>query len=261
VEQQMRSDDETTATQLQELLLRNGVSMCLRSVLRSREYLGWTFRGSSYCQLIRNENKQKRLEWALQNRGDRFENVIFSDESSIQLETHRKRCCRKKGEKPTNKPRPKHPLKVHVWAGISTQGATDICIFTGIMDAEFYVKILNNCLLPFISDKFGSSNHRFMQDNDPKHVSRRAQSFFEEKNINWWRIPPESPDLNPIENLWHELKEYLRAKVKPRNLAELKTGIKAFWLTVSPQKCLKYIRHLDKVIPRVIELQGEATGY
>lgn len=79
------------------------------------------------------------------------------------------------------------------------------------MDAEFYVKILNNCL-PFISDKFGSSNHRFMQDSDPKHVSHRAQSFFEEKNINWWRTPPESPDLNLIENLWHELKEYLRAK-------------------------------------------------
>ena len=94
-----------------------------------------------------------------------------------------------------------------------------------------------------------------------QNMSHRAQSFFEEKNINWWRTPPESLDLNPIENLWHELKEYLRAKVKPRNLAELKAGIKAFWLTVSPQKCSKYIRHLDKVIPRVIELQGEATGY
>jgi len=154
-----------------------------------------------------------------------------------------------------------HVPNIRLWAGISTQGATDICIFTGIMDAEFYVKILNNCLLPFISDKFGSSNHRFTQDNDSKHVSHRAQSFFEEKNINWWRTPPESLDLNPIENLWHELKEYLRAKVKPRNLAELKAGIKAFWLTVSPQKCLKYIHRLDKVIPRVIELQGEATGY
>ena len=43
------------------------------------------------------------------------------------------------GEKPQNKPRPKHPPKVHVWAGISTRGATNICIFTGTMDSEFYV--------------------------------------------------------------------------------------------------------------------------
>ena len=44
-----------------------------------------------------------------------------------------------------------------------------------------------------------------MQDNDPKHTSRRAQEFFSEQNVNWW-TPPESPDANPTENLWHELK-------------------------------------------------------
>ncbi len=257
----MRADDETTAIQLHELLMKHGYSMNIRTVLRSREQLGWTFRGSAYCQLIRDVNKQKRLQWALHHRNDHFDNVIFTDECSVQIETHRTRCYRKKGEKPRNKPRPKHPLKVHVWAGISMRGATRVCIFTGIMDAELYVKILDQGLVPFIAEKFGSSVHRFMQDNDPKHVSRRAQSFFEEKNINWWRTPPESPDLNPIENLWHEMKDFLRAKIKPRNLAELKAGIKAFWRTVGVTKCTKYINHLRKVVPRVIELKGDATGY
>jgi len=42
--------------------------------------------------------------------------------------------------------------------------------------------------------------------NDPKHTSRRSREFFEEKGINWWRTPPENPDANQIENLWHELK-------------------------------------------------------
>ena len=93
-----------------------------------------------------------------------------------------------------------------------------------------------------------------------QNMSLAVLSFFEEKNINWWRTSPESPDLNPIENLWHELKEYLRAKVKPRNLAELKTGMKAFWLTVSPQKCLKYIRHLDKVSPESLNYREKQLG-
>lgn len=100
-----------------------------------------------------------------------------------------------------------------------------------------------------------------MQDNDPKHKSRLAQNFFEANQVNWWKTPPESPDLNPIENLWHELKEFLRARVKPRNQKELIAGIKSFWATVTPEKCCKYIRHLHKVIPKVIELQGDATGY
>lgn len=73
--------------------------------------------------------------------------------------------------------------------------------------------------------------------------------------------PPESPDLNPIENLWHELKEYLRAKVKPRNQCELVEGITQFWSTVTIRKCRKYIGHLRKVIPKVMELKGDATGY
>ena len=49
-----------------------------------------------------------------------------------------------------------------------------------------------------------------MQDNDPKHCSEYAQRFYVEVEINWWRTPPELSDINPIENLWHELKEYLR---------------------------------------------------
>ncbi len=57
VEDQMRRDDETTAYQLHFLLNRMGYILSLRTILRCRTSLGWTFRGSSYCQLIRAANK------------------------------------------------------------------------------------------------------------------------------------------------------------------------------------------------------------
>ena len=105
VEEQMRRDDETTASQLHVLLTSLGYALNLRTILRCRTSLGWTFRGSAYCQLIRDVNKQKRLDFARANRSDNFANVIFTDECSVQLESHRRRCCRKEGEPPKNKPR------------------------------------------------------------------------------------------------------------------------------------------------------------
>ena len=71
---------------------------------------------------------------------------------------------------------------------------------------------------------------------------------------------PKSPDLNPIENLLHELKEYIRREVKPTTKRELIDGILQFWRTVDVNKCRKYIGHLNKVIPKVIEVQGAASG-
>ena len=64
-EQQMHIDDETTAHQLHRLLQSRGYKISLRTVLRCRGDL--TFRGSAYCQLVHNVNKQKQREWAKAN--------------------------------------------------------------------------------------------------------------------------------------------------------------------------------------------------
>ena len=78
-----------------------------------------------------------------------------------------------------------------------------------------FVEILDGTLLPFVKDVY-PSGHKFMQDNDPKHTSGYAEQWMKDNGINWWKTLAESPDLNPIENLWHELKVYIRHKVKPK---------------------------------------------
>ena len=100
VEEQMQFDDETSTVQLHHLLNDRGYSILLRTILRCRTSLGWTFRGSAYCQLIREANKEKRLVWAREHVGESFDDVIFTDESSIQMESHRRFCCRKQGMAP-----------------------------------------------------------------------------------------------------------------------------------------------------------------
>ena len=145
------------------------------TVRRSRKQQGWTLQRTRYCQLIRDANKVKRLEFAqrvLETR-DTFNNVIFTDKCSISLEQFRRTCYRKVGEPAKRKPKPKHPLKLHVWAGISRHGGTKICIFEGIMAADLYIDILRTHLLPFITEKL--QNHRFMQDNDRTTIHRKKK--------------------------------------------------------------------------------------
>jgi transposase len=102
VEEQMQKGDETTAYQLYHLLVENGIEISLKTVLRCRTTLGRTFRGSAYCQLIRDANKVKRLQWSEQHKDDNFDDVICT---TVQLETHRRFCCRKIGQVPKPKPR------------------------------------------------------------------------------------------------------------------------------------------------------------
>ena len=142
IETIMRDNDETTSQELKEKIEQQlGIKIATSSIRRLRKKQGWTMAGAGYCQLISNCNKPKRLEFAQQilKEKDNFQNIIFSDESTIKVERYRRFCFRKAGEQKRKKPKPKHPVGVHVWAGISMQGATDICIFEGIIDASVYV--------------------------------------------------------------------------------------------------------------------------
>lgn len=207
-------------------------------------------------------NKKKRLLWCKEQIRvkEKFTDVVFTDECTVQLENHSRLCFRKRLQPRQLKQRAKHPVKIHIWGGISSKGATNIIMFTGVINAERLETVLEVGLLPFIRDKF-AAGHRLQHDNDPKHSSERIETFFEENNVNWWPTPPESPDLNPIENIWGSLKQYLCNTYKPRNLQELKNGIKQFWGTLTPEICQRYISHLDKVMPVVVQKEGNPSGY
>ena len=78
----MQEDDETSATQLLAKLASLGVYVSLATIVRNRVQLGWTYRGSAYCQLIRHQNKEKRLEWARTYLHNNFDYVIWMKQLS-----------------------------------------------------------------------------------------------------------------------------------------------------------------------------------
>lgn len=70
-----------------------------------------------------------------------------------------------------------------------------------IMNFAAYVDIRANNPTAFVN-KIGLWKFIFQQDNDDKHTSKLSKVNFEEKDIELLLLPPQSPDLNPIETLW-----------------------------------------------------------
>ena len=103
----------------------------------------------------------------------------------------------------------------------------------------------------------------FLQDNDSKHKSKSTRNWMEEVGIldNVMVTPASSPDLNPIENVWSSMKDYIQKTVKPKTKDDNVRGIQEFWETLTVEKCTKYIDHIHKVMPVVVLNNGDSTDY
>ena len=76
------------------------------------------------------------------------------------------------------------------------------------MNAPLFITILDKSIVLFIKNVYPNS-HQFVQDNDLNHCSNLAREHYAVCGVNWWPTAPETPDIYPIELVWHELKEYV----------------------------------------------------
>ena len=98
-------------------------------------------------------------------------------------------------------------------------------------------------------------NWRLQQDNDPKHTSRVAKDFLAENRITVIDWPSNSPDLNPIENMWQIVKNNVEKRM-PQNVAELKQFMTEEWEAIPQETVNNLVRSMKKRCNLVLEKNG-----
>jgi hypothetical protein len=129
-----------------------------------------------------------------------------------------------------------------------------------MMNGTRYRRLLDEKLELFMG--LHSATH-FLQDGAPCHRSKIVKEWFEERpNIKLIDWPGNSPDLNPIENVWAWMKQKLTNSTAT-NLTDWKQAITELWVTRMDD--IDYLKTLVESMPRrlqdVIDREGATTKY
>ena len=128
------------------------------------------------------------------------------------------------------------------------------------MDSIAYQKILANHLKPSATKLGLKRNWTFPHNNNPKHTSKSTSEWLKKNKIKVLEWPSQSPDLNPIENLWYELKKAVH-KRSPRNLNELEQFCVEERSKITKESCQKLIDKYPNRLKEVIIPKGASISY
>ena len=88
-----------------------------------------------------------------------------------------------------------------------------------------------------------------------------AKKWFEENEIEVLEWPPQSPDLNPIEHLWVELKRRLNSyEEEPKSMYELWERVQDTWNDIGAATCKKLVESMPSRITAVLEAKSGYKG-
>jgi len=150
---------------------------------------------------------------------------------------------------------------VTVWAGISYNGKTALHFYRGTVDSAYYIQILQTTLIPSAQRLYHRHHWTLLHDGATAHIAAATRQWMDAQHISY--IPPidypsNSPDFNPIENIWSILNEKIQAR-RLRTTDGLRTAIQEEWNNLDINVIRKTIDSIPARLLLCIERQGAYT--
>ena len=178
-------------------------------------YMGFKCRIPLVKPLLNNKQHQKRLTWAKEK--NNWSVAFLMSKFCILFGNQGPRVWRKNGE--AHNPRclkssVKFPQSVLIWGAMSSAGVDPLCFIKSRVNAAVYQDIFSRPKL------YGDADFIFLQDLAPAHTAKSTKTWFNDHGITVLDWPANSPDLNPIKNLWGILKRKMRHETEQCRRAE-----------------------------------------
>ena len=264
----VKLDARVSSKEIKEEMELKGVvsDRTIRRLIRESGYRGgWSLKKS----FVSEDNKKKRVKWAQEHinwTSEQWRRVIWSDESPYTVRGSTKfrvwRLPNTRYDPKHTRGTVKHSGKINVWGCVSAHGVGTLHLIEGIMDQQVYRQILIHHLKSSKEKLFPAKRAKwiFQQDNDPKHTAKSVQAYLKNKEYVLLDWPSQSPDLNPIENLWAIIEHRLRHRIC-KNETELFALLKAQWEKLEPKLLTQLVDSMPERCAAVIESRENPTKY
>lgn len=214
--------------------------------------------------LLTDVQRKNRVQWAKKHSKwscNMWEKVLFSDESTFCLFGDQAHVYVRRFPGEEYKPEclnvsVKYPLKVMVWGCMAASGVGRLHIVEGTVNAAKYMSILQKCMIPSAKQLF-PDDYVFQDDNAPCHRAKVVLELKKKMKISTLDWPAQSPDLNPIENLWHKVAVEISRSL-PGNKRELIESLIAAWNRVVTRD---YLISLVHSMPRRCKAVLKSKGW
>jgi len=216
---------------------------------------------------LNEEQKQKRVVFARSHMNVEWKQVVFIDEIKLTLFTGG-RLGNEFVWAPNRSQVPilgriKTGSSITLCAAVCYYGKTPLHFIYNNVDASTYTTILEQTIIPAANDIYQDQDWLLVQDSAPYHTASKVYQWLDNHAINYiskhsW--PPNSPDLNIIENVWARICNQI-ATSKVRTLKGLKKIVSEVWENIDQSYIQSLVLSMHNRLTEVVNRHGGSTHY